>query len=235
MWSFCVPSIITEVEERAVIDAGIAGGRKARFSGRGAGRGGHRRGHRYQPEPTAIWWSILAAARPMWRLFSLGGIVESTSIKVAGDKFDEAIVKYVRRKHNALIGDRTAEEIKRTVGLRIRAARKRSWRSGRCLMTGLPRTFTVSSSEILDALEEVPQRLSRRWHWVAERTPPELTGDISANGITMTGGGSLIWGFDKLIASKTGIPTRVADEAVSCVAYGTGNCLENLSKCRTAR
>ena len=101
---------------------------------------------------------------------------------------------------------------------------------GRCLMTGLPRTFTVSSSEILDALEEVSSAIVEAVHWVLERTPPELTGDISANGITMTGGGSLIWGFDKLIASKTGIPTRVADEAVSCVAYGTGNCLENLSK-----
>ena len=97
-------------------------------------------------------------------------------------------------------------------------------------MTGLPRTFTVSSSEILDALEEVSSALVEAVHWVLERTPPELTGDISANGITMTGGGSLIWGFDKLIASKIGIPTRVADEAVSCVAYGTGNCLENLSK-----
>ena len=185
----CVPSIITEVEERAVIDAGTQA------------------------------------------VISLGGIVESTSIKVAGDKFDEAIVKYVRRKHNALIGDRTAEEIKRTVGCVYPRSEEAIMEvRGRCLMTGLPRTFTVSSSEILDALEEVSSAIVEAVHWVLERTPPELTGDISANGITMTGGGSLIWGFDKLIASKTGIPTRVADEAVSCVAYGTGNCLENLSK-----
>ena len=98
------------------------------------------------------------------------------------------------------------------------------------LMTGLPRTFSVNSTEVLDALEEVSASIVEAIHWVIERTPPELTGDISTNGIVMTGGGSLIWGFDKLIASKTGIPTRVADEAVSCVAYGTGNCLENLSK-----
>ena len=164
-------------------------------------------------------------------VISLGGIVESTSIKVAGDKFDEAIVKYVRRKHNALIGDRTAEEIKRTVGCVYPRSEEAIMEvRGRCLMTGLPRTFTVSSSEILDALEEVSSAIVEAVHWVLERTPPELTGDISANGITMTGGGSLIWGFDKLIASKTGIPTRVADEAVSCVAYGTGNCLGNLSK-----
>ena len=97
------------------------------------------------------------------------------------------------------------------------------------LMTGLPRTFTLSSSEILEALEEVSSAIVEAIHSVLERTPPELTGDISSNGIVMTGGGSLIWGFDKLVASKTGIPTRVADEAVSCVAYGTGNCLENLA------
>ena len=97
-------------------------------------------------------------------------------------------------------------------------------------MTGLPRTFSVQSSEILGAFEEVSMTIVEAIHGVLERTPPELTGDISTNGIVMTGGGALVWGFDKLIASKTGIPTRVADEAVSCVAYGTGNCLENLSK-----
>ena len=192
----CVPSIITEVEERAVIDAGTQAGAKRVF---------------LVEEPVAA---------------AIGA-----GIKTAGDKFDEAIVKYVRRKHNALIGDRTAEEIKRTVGCVYPRSEEAIMEvRGRCLMTGLPRTFTVSSSEILDALEEVSSAIVEAVHWVLERTPPELTGDISANGITMTGGGSLIWGFDKLIASKTGIPTRVADEAVSCVAYGTGNCLENLSK-----
>ena len=213
----CVPSIITEVEERAVIDAGTQAGAKRVFLVE-------------EPVAAAIGAGIninrangnlvvdIGGGTTDVAVISLGGIVESTSIKVAGDKFDEAIVKYVRRKHNALIGvyPRSEEAI-----MEVR---------GRCLMTGLPRTFTVSSSEILDALEEVSSAIVEAVHWVLERTPPELTGDISANGITMTGGGSLIWGFDKLIASKTGIPTRVADEAVSCVAYGTGNCLENLSK-----
>ena len=207
----CVPSIITEVEERAVIDAGTQAGAKRVF---------------LVEEPVA---AAIGAGININR--ANGNLVESTSIKVAGDKFDEAIVKYVRRKHNALIGDRTAEEIKRTVGCVYPRSEEAIMEvRGRCLMTGLPRTFTVSSSEILDALEEVSSAIVEAVHWVLERTPPELTGDISANGITMTGGGSLIWGFDKLIASKTGIPTRVADEAVSCVAYGTGNCLENLSK-----
>lgn len=226
----CVPSIITEVEERAVIDAGMQAGAKRVFLVE-------------EPVAAAIGAGIninrangnlvvdIGGGTTDVAVISLGGIVESTSIKVAGDKFDEAIVKYVRRKHNALIGDRTAEEIKRTVGCVYPRSEEAIMEvRGRCLMTGLPRTFTVSSSEILDALEEVSSAIVEAVHWVLERTPPELTGDISANGITMTGGGSLIWGFDKLIASKTGIPTRVADEAVSCVAYGTGNCLENLSK-----
>ena len=164
-------------------------------------------------------------------VISLGGIVESTSIKIAGDKFDEAIVKYIRRKHNVLIGDRTAEAIKREIGCVYPRPEEASMEiKGRCLMTGLPRTFTVESHEIMGAFDEVSSTIVEAIHGVLERTPPELTGDISTNGIVMTGGGALIWGFDKLIAAKTGIPTRVADDAISCVALGTGNCLENLDK-----
>ena len=210
----CVPSIITEVEERAVIDAGTQAGAKRVFlieepvaAAIGAGID--------IAKPNGNMVVDIGGGTTDVAVISLGGIVESTSIKIAGDKFDEAIVKYVRRKHNALIGERTAE-----VSMEVK---------GRCLMTGLPRTFTVNSTEILDALEEVSASIVEAIHWVIERTPPELTGDISTNGIVMTGGGSLIWGFDKLVASKTGIPTHVADEAVSCVAYGTGNCLENLA------
>ena len=225
----CVPSIITEVEERAVIDAGTQAGAKRVF---------------LIEEPVAAAIGAgLDISRPNGNLvvdigggttdiavISLGGIVESTSIKIAGDKFDEAIIKYVRRKHNALIGERTAEQVKKTIGcVYPRTEEEIMEVKGRCLMTGLPRTFTLSSSEILEALEEVSSAIVEAIHSVLERTPPELTGDISSNGIVMTGGGSLIWGFDKLVASKTGIPTRVADEAVSCVAYGTGNCLENLA------
>ena len=225
----CVPSIITEVEERAVIDAGTQAGAKRVF---------------LIEEPVAAAIGAgLDISRPNGNLvvdigggttdiavISLGGIVESTSIKIAGDKFDEAIIKYVRRKHNALIGERTAEQVKKTIGcVYPRTEEEIMEVKGRCLMTGLPRTFTLSSSEILEALEEVSSAIVEAIHGVLERTPPELTGDISSNGIVMTGGGSLIWGFDKLVASKTGIPTRVADEAVSCVAYGTGNCLENLA------
>ena len=225
----CVPGSITGVEERAIVNAVIeAGGRKvylvpsAVATAVGAGLDVNRSdGHMI----IDIGGGTTEAA-----VVSLNGVVESESIKTAGEAFDEAIVKYIRRKHNLLIGMRTAEELKKSIGC-VKERPEVSYEEvkGRCLMTGLPRTFTLSSSEILEALEEVSSAIVEAIHSVLERTPPELTGDISSNGIVMTGGGSLIWGFDKLVASKTGIPTRVADEAVSCVAYGTGNCLENLA------
>ena len=160
-------------------------------------------------------------------VISLSGIVESASIKVAGDKFDEAIVKYIRKKHNVLIGDRTAEELKQNIGCVYPREEEMTMEvKGRCLMTGLPRVFTVSTSDMIEALEEPCARILEAIHSVLERTPPELVADISTNGIIMTGGGSLLWGFDKLIQSHTGIETRVADDAISCVAYGTGKSLQ---------
>jgi len=224
----CVPSVITEVEERAVIDAGTQAGAKRVF---------------LIEEPVAAAMGAgldiakadgnmvvdIGGGTTDIAVISLGGIVESTSIKIAGDKFDEAIVKYIRRKHNVLIGDRTAEEIKKQIGcVYARPDEATMEIKGRCLMTGLPRTFTVNSTEVMEAFEEVTSSIIEAIHAVLERTPPELASDISTNGIIMTGGGSMIWGFANLIATKTGIPTRVAEEAVSCVAYGTGNCLEHL-------
>ncbi len=224
----CVPSIITEVEERAVIDAGTQAGAKRVFlieeplaAAIGAGI------DIAQPDGNMI--VDIGGGTTDIAVISLGGIVESTSIKIAGDKFDEAIVKYIRRTHNALIGERTAEDIKMGIGCVYPRPEEISMEiKGRCLMTGLPRTFTVTSTEILEAFEEVTTSIVEAVHTVLERTPPELTGDISTNGIVMTGGGALIWGFDKLIAAKTGIPTHVAEEAISCVAYGTGKCLDQL-------
>lgn len=224
----CVPSIITEVEERAVIDAGTQAGAKRVFlveeplaAAIGAGID--------IAQPNGNMIVDIGGGTTDIAVISLGGIVESTSIKIAGDKFDEAIVKYIRRKHNVMIGERTAEEIKIQIGCVYPRAEEISMEiKGRCLMTGLPRTFTVTSTEVLEAFEEVTTSIVEAVHTVLERTPPELTGDISTNGIVMTGGGALIWGFDKLIAAKTGIPTYVADEAISCVAYGTGKCLEQL-------
>nr|WP_297279686.1 rod shape-determining protein MreB [uncultured Butyricicoccus sp.] len=225
----CVPSIITEVEERAVIDAGTQAGAKRVFlveeplaAAIGAGID--------ISQPNGNMIVDIGGGTTDIAVISLGGIVESTSIKVAGDKFDESIVKYIRRKHNALIGERTAEEIKMQIGCVYPRPEEISMEiKGRCLMTGLPRTFTVTSTEVLEAFEEVVTSIVEAVHIVLENTPPELTGDISSNGIVMTGGGALIWGFDKLIAAKTGIPTHVADQAISCVALGTGKCLDQLA------
>ena len=162
-------------------------------------------------------------------MISLSGVVESTSIKLAGDKFDEALIKYIRRKFNVLIGERTAEELKMTIGCVSPRPEEVSMQcKGRCLLTGLPREFTVTSSETMEAFEEVSGRILEAIHGVLERTPPELVADVSTNGIVLTGGGSLVWGFDKLVEAHTGIQTHVADDAVSCVAFGTGKSLDSL-------
>ena len=224
----CVPSIITEVEERAVIDAGTQAGAKRVFLVEEPVAAAMGAGLDIAKADGNMVVDIVGGTTDI-SVISLGGIAESTSIKIAGDKFDDAIVKYIRRKHNVLIGDRTSEEIKRQIGCVYARPEELTMEiKGRCLMTGLPRTFTVKSTEIMEAFEEVTAAIVEAIHSVLERTPPELTSDISTNGIVMTGGGSLIWGFANLIATKTGIPTRVAEDAVSCVAYGTGNCLDRL-------
>lgn len=222
----CVPSGITEVEERAVIDAGIQAGARKVFlieeplaAAIGAGID--------ITQPDGHMVVDIGGGTTDIAVISLSGIVESTSIKIAGDQFDEAIVKYIRRKHNVLIGERTAEELKMKIGCVFPQQEEQTVEiKGRCLMTGLPRVFSVSSSEMIEAFEEVSTRILEALHSVLERTPPELVADISTNGISMTGGGSLVWGFDKLIESHTGIETRVADDAISCVAYGTGKSLD---------
>lgn len=222
----CVPSGITEVEERAVIDAGKQAGARRVYlieepvaAAIGAGI------DISKPEGNMV--VDIGGGTSDIAIISLGGIVESTSIKTAGDKFDESIIKYIRRKHNVLIGERTAEELKISIGcVYSRDEEVYAEVKGRDLMSGLPRVFTVSSNEMLEAFEEPSSQIVEAVHSVLERTPPELIADISSNGIVMTGGGSLIWGFDKLLEAKTGIETRIADEAVSCVAYGTGKSLE---------
>ena len=226
----CVPSGITEVEERAVIDAGIqAGARKVYLieeplaAALGAGID--------IAEPDGHMIVDIGGGTADIAVISLSGIVESASIKVAGDAFSEAVIKYIRKRHNVLIGDRTAEELKMTIGCVFPRQEELSMEiKGRCLMTGLPRTFTVTSSEMIEAFEEPCSRILEAIHSVLERTPPELVADISTNGIIMTGGGSLVAGFDKLIESHTGIETYIADDAISCVAQGTGKSLDWLSE-----
>ena len=163
-------------------------------------------------------------------VISLGGVVVSESIKVAGDKFDEAIIRYVRKRYSVAIGERTAEEIKVKIGGVWGREEPRIIKvKGRCLVQGLPKEVTISSLEMPEALEEPITAVVEAVCNVIERTPPELIGDILYNGIVMTGGGSLLYGLDTLIANVTGIKTRVANKAVDCVAIGTGLSLDHLS------
>ena len=224
----CVPSGITEVEERAVIDAGRqAGARRVYLI--------------EEPVAAAIGAGIditkpdghmvvdIGGGTSDIAVISLSGVVESASIKVAGDQFNESIVKYMRRKHNILIGERTAEQMKMEIGCVYPKEEEATIEiKGRCLMTGPPKTITVNSTEMMEAFEEPVERILEAVHNVLERTPPELVADISNNGIVMTGGGSLVDGFDKLITARTGIHTVVAEDAISCVAEGTGKSLDSL-------
>ena len=162
-------------------------------------------------------------------IISLGGTVISTSIKTAGDKFDEAIVKYIKKKHNIMIGERTAEDLKINIGCVYPKIQDVDMEiRGRDLTTGLPKTITVYSSEMLEALIEPAELIVEAVHSLLEKTPPELSADISDRGIYMTGGGCLIDGLDKLLQERTGINVMVAQDSVSCVAVGTGKALENL-------
>ena len=164
-------------------------------------------------------------------VISLGGTVTSYSLKIAGDNFDDAIIKYMRKKHNVLIGERTAEELK----IKIGTAYERTIPvtldvRGRNLITGLPKNITVTSDEMLEALLESVTAIADAVHGVLEQTPPELAADIYERGIVMTGGGSLLYGMDKLLQNRTGIHAMVAEDAVSCVAIGTGRYTEFISE-----
>ena len=225
----CVPSGITEVEERAVVDAGIQSGCRRVYlieepiaAAIGAGID--------IMKPDGHMVVDIGGGTADIAVISLGGVVESASIKVAGDQFNEAVVKYMRRKHNILVGDSTAEKMKIAIGC-VYPREEDAFMDvkGRCLLTGLPKTITVSSAEMMEAFEEPTERILESIHAVLERTPPELVADVSTNGIMMTGGGSLVYGFDKLITSRTGIATSVAENAIACVAEGTGRSLDMIT------
>ena len=231
----CVPSQITEVEERAVREATLnAGARSVELI--------------EEPMAAAIG-ADLDIAKPRGvmvidigggtadvAVLSLGDVVVSESVKNAGDKFDEAIVKYVRKAFGILIGERTAEEIKIKIGCLYPRPEKLSMSMrGRCTTTGLPKEFTISSDETMEALQEPGIIIADVVHDVLSRTPPELIGDIAADGIVMTGGGGLVYGFDKMISARVGIYVYVADDAISCVARGTGKALEYIDTLRGAK
>ena len=163
-------------------------------------------------------------------MISLGGTVVSTSVKVAGDDFDEAIVRYMRKKHNLLIGERTAEDIKIKVGTCYPSTELEKMNvRGRNLVTGLPKTVEVTSEDTEEALRETTMQIVEAVHSVLEKTPPELAADIADRGIVLTGGGSLLRGLEELISSKTGINTITAEDPMTAVAVGTGKYVEFLS------
>jgi len=225
----CVPSGVTEVEKRAVIDATIeAGGGKTFLieepiaAAIGAGLD--------ISKPDGNMIIDIGGGTTDIAVISLGGIVVSNSIKVAGDKFDYAIMKYMKKSHNLLIGERTAEDLKINIGTAsARSKIKKMECRGRDLITGLPKTITVTSEEMADALSEATNDICDAVHMVLEKTPPELAADISSRGIVMTGGGSLLTNLNKLLEKRTGIPTYIAEDAISCVAKGTGKSLNHLN------
>jgi len=224
--SICVPSNVTEVEKKAVEDAAKSAGARQVFiieesiaAAIGAGIAIER--------PAGSMIVDIGGGTTDVAVISLGSCVCSASIKVAGDNFDEAIIRYMRKKHNILIGERTAEDLKTTIG----CAYERTFETeleirGRNLVTGLPNTVTVTSTEMLEALREPVSAIIETIRSVLEQTPPELASDISDRGIVMTGGTCLLHGLDTLITEVTGIRAVIAEDAVSCVATGTGKYIE---------
>lgn len=230
-----VPSGVTAVEERAVKEAALQAGAKEAYlieepmaAAIGAGLPVH--------EPTGNMIVDIGGGTTEVAIISLGGIVTSRSIRIGGDEMDEAIVQHIKRKYNLMIGERTAEEIKIDIGAayfgdteqdRIRKERIYPVR-GRDLVTGLPKTIEISALEVQEALAEPVSGILDAIKVCLEKTPPELAADIMDRGIMMAGGGSLLWGLDRLVSEETGMPVHLADDPLTAVANGTGKVLENI-------
>ena len=226
----CIPSQATEVEKRAVIDATKNSGAKEV--------------HLIEEPLSAAIGAGIDITKPDGNMIvdigggttdiaviSLGGVVIRKSIKSAGDRFDEAIVKYVRLKHRIMIGEKTAEDLKINIGCAYKDARESSYiMKGRNLVTGLPDQVEITSEEIREALEEPVGLIVDGVKSILEKTPPELASDIIENGIIMTGGGSLLYGLDKLIEVNTGLNVKIAENSVEAVVEGTGQVLNYINK-----
>jgi rod shape-determining protein MreB len=224
----CVPSGATQVEQRAVLDAAISAGAKTAYLIE-------------EPLAAAIGAKlpIAAASGNMIidigggsaeaAVISLGGVVVHKSVRVAGNKIDEAITGFMRKKHNLFIGDTTAEEVKITIGSAIVLQKEEAMEvKGRDTVSGLPRAITISSTEVTEAIRPVLVQIVGAAKGVLEETPPELSSDIIDKGIVMSGGTSTLRNFDKFMTEMTGVPCHVAEEPLMCVARGTGIALENL-------
>ncbi|MBP2644680.1 MAG: mreB [Firmicutes bacterium] len=223
-----VPSGVTEVEKRAVIDATIqAGAREAYLieepmaAAIGAGLPVH--------EPTGNMVVDIGGGTTEVAVISLGGIVTSRSIRIGGDEMDEAIVQYIKRTYNLMIGERTAEEIKIKIGSAIPLTSEVTMDiRGRDMVSGLPKTLTIKGHEVQRALSEPVCGILEAVKITLEKTPPELASDIMDRGIVMTGGGSLLRGLDTLLNKETGMPVYVSEDPLVCVASGTGKALDSI-------
>ena len=228
----CVPSGVTEVEKRAVVEAAIAAGARDReaylieepmAASIGAGLP--------VEEPTGSMIVDIGGGTSEVAVISLGGIVTSTSLRVAGDDLDAYIAAYIKKEYNLAIGDRTAEEIKLTIGSAYpKDVLEEMDIRGRDLVTGLPKTVTITSDEMLKAIHDPIHEIIDTIRQTLEATPPELAADVMETGITLTGGGALLSGLDRLIAEETGMPVNIADEPLNCVVKGTGIVLEKIDK-----
>ncbi len=224
----CIPSGVTSVEKRAVLEAAMQAGAK----------------HTYlieEPMSAAVGAGIdiyeasgnmvvdVGGGTTDVAIISLGGIVVSESLRIGGDKFDEAIIKYIKKMYNLMIGERTAEEVKIQIGSAYPEGEGKSMEiRGRDLVTGLPRTLNFTSADSFQAMAEPITNVIDGIKSVLERTPPELASDIVDKGIVLSGGGSLLDGFTKLLSEETGIPIHLAEDPLSCVVLGTGRLLESI-------
>ena len=224
----CIPAGVTTVEKRAVLEAAAqAGGKKVYLieeplaAALGAGLD--------IAEPCGTMVVDIGGGTADVAVLSLGGIVIGESVRIGGDKFDDAIMRYAKKEYNLLIGERTAEEIKIRIGSALPRGRAESMDvRGRDLISGLPKVIRMTSVETQDALAENVGLIVDRVKAVLEKTPPELSADIIDRGIVMTGGGSLLHGLDQVISQETGIPVYLANDTLACVAIGTGKALDNL-------
>ena len=226
----CIPTGATDVEERAVRQAALSAGARQAYiieeplaAALGAGIN--------IEEATGNMVVDIGGGTSDVAVLSLGGIVCNTSLRVGGDKFDEAIIRYIRKEYNLMIGERTAEAIKITIGTAYVSDNNKNNSMdvrGRDLLTGLPKTINITSQESYIALQDPLEAIIESIKKVLEITPPELAADIVNNGIVMTGGGSLLDGFDVLVSKHTNLPVHIAEDAISCVALGTGIALNEM-------
>jgi rod shape-determining protein MreB len=224
----CVPSGVTEVEKRAVEEATINAGAKEAYlieEPMAAAIGANLP----VEEPSGSMVVDIGGGTSEVAVISLGGIVTSKSLRIAGDELDDAIVHYIKKEYNLMIGERTAEEIKVNIGAAYKTVKEESMEiRGRDLVTGLPKNITITSSEVMEALRDPVYAIVDSIKITLEKTPPELAADIMDRGIMLTGGGALLKGLDRLIRDETGMPVNIAENPLDCVVMGSGKVLEEI-------